>query len=197
MSLFIISILSILHHSLSNFQIIKFSNYFSHVLFYCFLVPGPNILPMNKITIGSLVSDFTLEDQNGNNFSLSSVLGKKNLVIFFYPKDDSPGCTKEACYFRDQFEVFRETDAVIIGISSQSVKSHKKFAEKYHLSYTLLSDRGNKIRNQFGVPTNLFGIIPGRVTYVIDKSGRVVLIFNSQMQINKHIDEALTILKKL
>jgi peroxiredoxin Q/BCP len=152
---------------------------------------------MKKITVGSIVPDFTLEDQNGNIFALNSVLGKKNLVIFFYPKDDSPGCTKEACYFRDQFEVFSETNAIIIGISGQSVESHKQFAGRYHLSYTLLSDKGNKIRKQFGVPTNFFGILPGRVTYVIDKSGKVVFIFNSQMQIHKHIDEALAILKKL
>lgn len=153
--------------------------------------------PMNKVTVGSVIPDFSLEDQNGKLFDLHSVLGKKNLVLFFYPKDDSPGCTKEACYFRDQYEVFNETDAMIIGISGQSIESHKKFSEKYHLSYTLLSDRGNKIRTLFGVPTNFFGMLPGRVTYVVDKSGKVVLIFESQLDVKKHVDEALSILKKL
>ena len=152
---------------------------------------------MKKLEVGSTVPQFTLKDQHGHLFSIDSVLGKKNLVIYFYPKDDSPGCTKEACYFRDQFEVFAEADAVIIGISGQSVESHKKFAEKYKLSFTLLSDEGNKIREQFGVPTNLFGLLPGRVTYVIDKQGKVVFIFDSQMQTQKHVDDALTILKGL
>jgi peroxiredoxin Q/BCP len=152
---------------------------------------------MNKIENGSLIPQFSLADQNGNLFDIHSELGKKNLVIFFYPKDDSPGCTAEACYFRDQFEVFTEANAMIIGISGQSVESHKKFAEKHRLSYTLLSDKGNKIRKQFGVPTDLFGLLPGRVTYVVDKSGKVVYTFNSQTQTSKHVDEALRILKEL
>jgi peroxiredoxin Q/BCP len=152
---------------------------------------------MKKVEIGSRIPAFTLSDQNGNTFDITNVIGKKNLVIYFYPKDDSPGCTKEACYFRDQFEVFNQADAVIIGISGQSVESHKKFAEKYRLSYTLLSDEGNKVRKLFGVPTDLFGILPGRVTYIADKSGTVVHIFDSQGQATKHVDEALRILKNL
>ncbi len=150
-----------------------------------------------KIEAGSAVPVFTLPDQDGREFSLSSVIGKKNLVIYFYPKDDSPGCTKEACSFRDQFEVFNEADAMIIGISGQSVESHKKFAEKYHLNFTLLSDEGDKVRKMFGVPVNFMGMIPGRVTYIVDKSGKVVYVFNSQTQAAKHVDEALRILKEL
>lgn len=152
---------------------------------------------MNKIKIGSSIPAFTLPDQNGNIFDINTVLGKKNLVIYFYPKDDSPGCTKEACSFRDQFEVFKEADAVIIGISGQSVESHKEFAEKYRLSFTLLSDEGDKIRKLFGVPTNLLGLLPGRVTYISNKAGKVIYIFNSQTQSTKHVDEALRILKEL
>ena len=152
---------------------------------------------MNEIKVGSTIPAFTLPDQNGKLFDINSVLGKKNLVIYFYPKDDSPGCTAQACAFRDQFEVFTEADAVIIGISSQSVKSHKEFAEKHRLSFTLLSDEGNKIRKQFGVPTNLLGLLPGRVTYVADKSGKVIYTFNSQLQTEKHVEEALRILKEL
>ena len=151
---------------------------------------------MNEIKIGSNLPSFTLADQNGNLFNMDSVIGKKNLVIFFYPKDDSPGCTAQACSFRDQFEVFNEADALIIGISGQSVESHKKFAEKHHLSYTLLSDEGNKIRNQFGVPANMMGLIPGRVTYVADKTGKVIYVFNSQTKVNSHVDEALKALKQ-
>jgi thioredoxin-dependent peroxiredoxin len=151
---------------------------------------------MNEIKIGSTIPSFTLPDQNGNLFDINSVLGNKNLVIYFYPKDDSPGCTAQACSFQDQFEVFKEADAVIIGISGQSVKSHKEFAIKHRLTFTLLSDDGNKIRKQFGVPTNLLGLIPGRVTYVADKTGKVIYIFNSQSQATKHVDEALRILKQ-
>ncbi|MBN2175734.1 MAG: peroxiredoxin [Bacteroidales bacterium] len=151
---------------------------------------------MNEIKVGSILPAFTLPDQNGNPFDINSLMGQKNLVIYFYPKDDSPGCTAQACSFRDQFEVFAEADAVIIGISGQSVKSHKEFAEKNRLSFTLLSDEGNKIRKQFGVPTNLLGLLPGRVTYIADKTGKVIYIFNSQTNATKHVDEALRILKE-
>jgi peroxiredoxin Q/BCP len=161
---------------------------------YAFTSPEKN---MKKIEVGSLVPEFSLPDQNGKLFSANSVIGKKNLVIYFYPKDDSPGCTKEACSFRDSFEVFNEAEAVIIGISGQSVESHRKFAEKYRLSFTLLSDEGDKVRKMFGVPVNFLGLLPGRVTYIADKSGKVVYIFNSQTQAEKHVEEALRILKGL
>jgi peroxiredoxin Q/BCP len=152
---------------------------------------------MDKLVLGSSVPEFELKDQNGNMFSLAPVLGKKNLVIYFYPKDDSPGCTREACSFRDQFEVFADADAMIIGISAQSVESHFEFAKKHRLNYTLLSDTGNKVRKLFGVPASFFGLFPGRVTYVINKQGKVAYIFNSQTQAEKHIDEALRILQEL
>jgi peroxiredoxin Q/BCP len=161
---------------------------------YSFFNADPD---MKKTEIGSHVPEFSLPDQDGKLFSINSVIGKKNLVIYFYPKDDSPGCTKEACSFRDAFDVFKEADAMIIGISGQSVDSHKKFAEKYRLSFTLLSDEGDKVRKLFGVPVNFFGLLPGRVTYIADKSGKVVYIFNSQTQAEKHVDEALRILNGL
>jgi thioredoxin-dependent peroxiredoxin len=177
-----------------NFYRMYLSVYVLLFSIYAFSSPEKN---MKKIEVGSQIPEFTLVDQNGTSFSISSVLYKKNLVIYFYPKDDSPGCTKEACAFRDQFEVFSEADAVIIGISGQSVESHKKFAEKYHLSFTLLSDEGDKIRNLFGVPVNFLGLLPGRVTYIVDKTGKVIYIFNSQTQAEKHVEEALRILKSL
>jgi len=148
-----------------------------------------------KIVVGSPIPDFILKDQNGKEINIKDFVGKKKLVIYFYPKDDSPGCTKEACYFRDQFEVFQDADAVIIGISGQSVESHKKFADKYHLSFILLSDKGNNVRKLFGVPANFLGMLPGRVTYIVDKNGIVIYIFDSQTQATKHVDEALRILK--
>lgn len=152
---------------------------------------------MNEIKTGMHIPSFSLLDQNGDLFDIDTIIGKKNLVIYFYPKDDSPGCTAQACSFRDQLEVFNEADAMIIGISGQSVKSHKKFAEKHRLPFTLLSDDGNKIRRQFGVPTNLFGLLAGRVTYVADKTGKVIYIFNSQLNFIEHADEALKTLKEL
>jgi peroxiredoxin Q/BCP len=152
---------------------------------------------MEKLVVGSTVPLFELKDQYGDLFSIDSVLGQKNLVIYFYPKDDSPGCTREACSFRDQFEGFAEADALVIGISAQSVESHSAFAQKHRLNYTLLSDKGNKVRKLFGVPGSAFGLIPGRVTYVINQEGEVVYIFNSQIQVEKHVEEALAILQTL
>jgi len=148
---------------------------------------------MNKIQIGDPIPAFTLKDQNGNYFDISSLLGRKKLVIFFYPQDGSLNCTREACYFRDLYDVFEEADAIVIGISSQSVESHKEFAEVNRLKYNLLSDSDNVVRKLFGVPGRMFGLIPGRVTYVADRSGKVVYIFDSQTETQRHADEALKI----
>ncbi len=150
---------------------------------------------MATIEVGSRIPAFSLPDQDGNMFRIDSLLGRKNLVIYFYPKDNSPGCTAQACHFQDMYEAFKKTGAEVIGISGQSVASHKRFAEKHHLSFILLSDRGNQVRNLFGVPANLFGMLPGRVTYIADKSGKVMYIFNSQTQAARHVDEALRILQ--
>jgi len=156
-----------------------------------------NSVKMKKIEKGDRIPVFKLKDQNGNWFNLDTVIGEKNLVIYFYPKDDTPGCTKQACSFRDQYEDFKDVNAEVIGISGQSVESHKNFAEKHNLSFTLLSDENNEIRKQFGVPSDLFGLIPGRVTYVVNKQGKVVYIFDSQTKVNQHVNTALSILKDL
>lgn len=189
-----------------NKTYLKFRNFYRVYLlmylilftfYYSFNSDAQNNQNMETLKTGMMLPHFALKDQNNHIFDSDSVVGKKNLVIYFYPKDDSPGCTKQACSFRDQFSVFEDEDAMVIGISAQSVESHKKFAEKHRLSYILLSDEGNKVRKLFGVPTNLLGILPGRVTYIIDKSGKVIYIFNSQLQAEKHVDEALRILKTL
>jgi thioredoxin-dependent peroxiredoxin len=148
---------------------------------------------MKPIKVGDYIPDFSLKDQDGNLLKISNYLGKKKLVIFFYPQDGSLNCTREACYFRDLSDVFDEADAVLIGISGQSVESHKEFAEKNRLKYALLSDTGNNVRKLFGVPGRVFGIVPGRVTYVADRSGKVVYIFDSQTETQRHVDEALKI----
>lgn len=148
---------------------------------------------MEPIRIGDKIPVFSLPDQDGKMFDINSILGNKKLVIFFYPRDGSLNCTREACYFRDLSEVFEEADAVVIGISGQSIESHKEFAEKNRLKYTLLSDSESKVRKLFGVPTRIFGLIPGRVTYVADREGKVVYIFDSQTETQRHADEALKI----
>ena len=126
--------------------------------------------------------------------SLKDFLGKKPVVLFFYPKDDTPGCTKEVCAFRDNFEEFRKLDSEVIGISSDSVESHSSFAKNHNLPFTLLSDEGSKVRKLYGVPKT-FGLFPGRVTYVIDKEGIVRHIFSSQRGAEKHVEEALKALR--
>ena len=148
---------------------------------------------MQPIKVGDVIPHFSLPDQDGKMFDIRSVLGRKKLVIFFYPQDGSLNCTREACYFRDMSDAFEETDAVIIGISAQSVDSHKNFAETNKLNYSILSDENNIVRKLFGVPSSVFGLIPGRVTYVADKQGKVVFIIDSQTNIQRHVDEALKI----
>lgn len=167
------------------------------ILYFSFNNNTHNSKKMEPVTIGSTIPSFSLKDQQGQLINIGSFVGKKNMVIYFYPKDDTPGCTKEACTFRDQFEVFKNEDAVIIGISGQSVKSHLEFAKKHRLNFTLLSDEGNVVRKSFGVPTSFFGLLPGRVTYIVNKKGKVAFVFNSQLNAEKHIEEALRILKDL
>jgi peroxiredoxin Q/BCP len=143
---------------------------------------------------GSVLPTFELYNQNGQLVSSKSLLGQP-LVLYFYPKDDTPGCTKEACSFRDGYEAFQDLGARVVGISADDVDSHRAFAAKYRLPFDLLSDPGNQLRKQFGVPADLFGLIPGRVTYVFDKQGICVRVFNAQLQAEKHMTEALNALK--
>jgi thioredoxin-dependent peroxiredoxin len=117
-------------------------------------------------------------------------------VLYFYPKDNTAGCTKEACAFRDSYEVFTDAGADVIGISSDSVDKHATFAGRHSLPFTLLSDQGGKVRKSYGVPSVL-GLLPGRVTYVIDQAGTVRSIINSMTQIDHHINDALDTVKKL
>jgi thioredoxin-dependent peroxiredoxin len=148
------------------------------------------------LSVGTKAPEFTLNDQDGKPVSLADFRGQKSVVVYFYPKDDTPGCTAEACSFRDQFSEFSDAGAEVIGISSDSEASHKKFAQKYKLPFTLLSDRGGKVRAAFGVPAT-FGLLPGRVTFVIDKEGVVRHAFNSQINATQHVDEALKVLQTL
>ena len=123
-------------------------------------------------------------------------IGRAEIVLYFYPKDFTPGCTTEARTFRDNYEVFREMGAEVIGVSSDSVPSHRDFASKCNLPFTLLSDFGGKVRKLYGVPSSM-GFIPGRVTYIIDRKGIVRHIFSSQLNPEKHIEEAVRALKAI
>ncbi|MCL1462947.1 peroxiredoxin [Argonema galeatum] len=149
-----------------------------------------------SIKVGDIAPDFTLTSQNGSPVSLKDFRGPKCVVLYFYPKDDTPGCTAESCAFRDSYETFKDAGAEVIGISGDSSNSHAQFASKYQLPFTLLSDTGNQVRKLYGVPSTL-GILPGRVTYVIDQNGVVQHIFNSQLNFKAHIEESLKTLGEL
>jgi len=148
------------------------------------------------VQVGDKAPDFTLPSQMGDNVTLSEYFGKKSVVLFFYPKDESRGCTREACAFRDSYDIFVTLGAEVLGVSGQSVDSHRSFASHHGLPFLLLSDAGDKVRRLYGVPATL-GFIPGRVTYIIDKKGVVRHIFNSQSQLEKHVEEAKRVLEQL
>ena len=148
------------------------------------------------IQAGDTMPSFELPDANGALVRSQDLLGKGPVVVYFYPKDDTPGCKAEACAFRDQYEVFKDAGAEVVGISSDSSSSHGQFARKYSLPFVLLSDSGNRARKAFGVPRTL-GVLPGRVTYVVDSSGKVQHVFNSQIAATRHVDEALAVVKRL
>ena len=148
------------------------------------------------IQVGDKAPDFTLPSQSGEQVRLYDRLGERVVVLYFYPKDDTPGCTAEACAFRDSHEVFTEAGAEVIGISSDSTDRHAAFAGRHGLPFTLLSDQGGRVRKSYGVPATL-GVLPGRVTYVIDREGTVRHVFNSMTHIDQHISEALEVVRQL
>ena len=145
--------------------------------------------------MGDPAPDFTLPSATGEPVSLSQFRGRSEVVLFFYPKDNSPVCTAEACSFRDSYEAFRSAGAEVIGISADSVESHRRFAARNRLPFHLLSDADGSVRARYGVPRTL-GVIPGRVTYLIDRQGIVRHIFSSQFQPARHVAEALRVLKQ-
>ena len=149
-----------------------------------------------SVKVGDTAPDFTLSDQNGSRVSLRDFRGKKAVVLYFYPKDDTPGCTAESCGFRDQYEVFTTAGAEVIGVSGDSPQSHQQFAAKYNLPFTLLSDKDNKVRKEYGA-TMAFGFVPGRVTYVIDQEGVVRFVLDTMFNFQAHVEEALKTLQDL
>jgi peroxiredoxin Q/BCP len=147
----------------------------------------------DNVRIGSKAPDFTLPSQTGEMVNLADFLDRKPVVLYFYPKDDTLGCTREACAFRDDYEEFSKLDAEVIGVSSDSVESHRSFAGRHHLPFTLLSDEGGKVRKLYGV-ANTLGLFPGRVTYVLDEQGVIRRVFSSQLGTRRHVEEALKVL---
>jgi peroxiredoxin Q/BCP len=145
---------------------------------------------------GDEAPDFTLPDQEGRPVTLSDFRGRSHVILYFYPKDFSPGCTAEACSFRDSYEDFTDLGAVVIGVSGDSVESHKKFIDDYLLPFTLLSDQDGRVRRLYGA-TKGFGLLPGRYTLVIDKGGIVRHVFTSETNMGKHVEEAVRILRNL
>lgn len=145
------------------------------------------------IQLGDFLPDFKAVDQNNKLFDSSSLKGKP-AVIYFYPKDHTPGCTVQACSFRDAYQEFQDLGAVVVGISSDSIASHQNFQEKYQLPFKLIADVDKRIRKLFGVPKAIFGLLPGRVTYVFDKNGKAIFVFDS-IRAKNHIDEALKVLQ--
>ena len=149
-----------------------------------------------ELKVGDKIPNFIAKDTNGNDFDSSEIVGIKPVVFYFYPKDNTPGCTAQACSFRDQYQDFKDLGAEVIGISNDSVESHQKFSKRYKLPFLLLSDSNSKLKKMFGVKTNLLGLIPGRVTYLADKTGTIQFIFDSVLA-TKHIPKALDFLKKM
>lgn len=147
---------------------------------------------MAKIAVGDAAPEFELPSAQGP-VRLADFKGTW-VVLYFYPADNTYGCTSEACSFRDAYEDFTEAGATVIGVSGDSVDSHEKFASKHHLPFTLLSDSDGALRKTYGVSKSL-GLLPGRVTYVIDPDGIVREVFNSQLRFNEHQARALKVIK--
>jgi thioredoxin-dependent peroxiredoxin len=146
--------------------------------------------------MGDRAPDFTLPRADGKAFRLSEAVRARAVVLYFYPKDETPGCTAEACAFRDQYEVFSEAGAEVVGVSGDSADSHQAFASHHRLPFVLLADTDGTVRKLYGVGKAL-GLLDGRVTYVIDRQGIVRHVFSSRLQPTRHVAEALQIVKEL
>jgi peroxiredoxin Q/BCP len=148
-----------------------------------------------SLQVGDKAPDFTLPDQSGTPVTLSEKLAQKVVVLYFYPKDNTRGCTAEACSFRDSYESFTEAGAEVIGVSSDTVASHQKFAGRHELPFVLVADTDKAVRKQYGATT--LGVVPGRVTFVIDQEGVIRHAFSSMTNTGGHVDDALAVVKQL
>ena len=147
-----------------------------------------------RLVIGDKLPHFILNDETHQPVDISAITGRY-LIIYFYPKDDTPGCVKEACSFRDSFQDLVDAGAVVYGVSSDKPDTHARFKDKYRLPFSLLSDIAGELRKLLGVPADLFGLLPGRVTYIFDPEGRLIQVFKSQLSPNQHVKEALKVIR--
>jgi peroxiredoxin Q/BCP len=154
----------------------------------------PGIMALQS---GDKAPEFDKPTHDGEQISLAKLRGDKTVVLYFYPKDETPGCTAEACTFRDAYEDFVDAGAIVIGVSQDSLSNHEAFAAHHRLPFKLISDEDGKLRKAYQVPANMFGLIPGRVTYVIDRQGVIRHVFNSQIQPKRHVDEALKVVRTI
>lgn len=151
---------------------------------------------MSSIQVGDRAPSIVAEAHTGETIRTDDFLGKQTVVVYFYPRDGTPTCTTEACSFRDAYEDFAKAGAVVIGISADSLEKHRAFAAKKNLPFLLLSDSDGALRRAFGVP-NTWGLVPQRVTFVIDREGIVRHVFSSLWNGGRHVEEALGIVKQL
>lgn len=149
------------------------------------------------MNVGDTFPHFRLKNQDDEWFDSKTALESGPLVMFFYPKDQTPLCTKQACSFRDEYDVLKEFDATVIGISADGVESHKKFQQAHGFPFDLLSDTDRAVRKQLKVPRSLFGLHDGRATYVIDQSGTVKLAYVAAIKAKEHVDQALKVLVEM
>ena len=148
------------------------------------------------LQLGDLAPDFSLPTGSGETLQLAALRGRP-VVLYFYPKDDTPGCTAEACAFRDQYEDFQDLGAQVVGVSSDSAASHQKFAQKHRLPFPLLADTGGQVRKLYEVPRAFLGLVPGRVTFVLDAAGKIAYIFNSLSGATDHVTKTKEVLRQL
>jgi len=150
---------------------------------------------MTGLRVGEMAPDFSLMDDKGRPVTLKEFLGKKVVILFFYPKDMSPGCTAEACSFRDDYKSYEERGAVVIGVSLDSVESHSKFSQKYNLPFAILSDKGKEVARAYGA-LGIGGLLAKRWTFIINKEGKISHIF-TKVDVRKHSEEVLKALEEL
>jgi peroxiredoxin Q/BCP len=150
---------------------------------------------MVELKAGDTAPDFSLSDERGLPVSLKDYLGKKVVVLYFYPKDFTSGCTAEACSFRDDYKLYQSKGAVVIGVSLDSVESHSRFSEKYNLPFAILSDRNKEVAKAYGV-LGLGGFLTKRVTFIIGKNGKITHIF-PKVDVRHHSEEVLKALEEV
>ena len=146
--------------------------------------------------VGDTIPELTVTVETGEQKALAALQGERAMVLYFYPKNETPVCTKEACSFRDAYEDFVEAGAVVVGVSGDSAGSHRAFTQRHRLPFTLVADAGGALRKAFRVP-RLMGFMDGRTTYVIDKDGIVRHVFTAHFVANEHVEEALSVVRTL